>query len=288
MRLWCCFTLAGHQVSYMSKAKANKDWVRLAQQPGKIERIEAYFSGHGYEPHRHDTYAIGRTLSGVQSFHYRGSKQHSLPGGTMVLHPDEIHDGEAGTNDGFQYRMLYIDPALIQKILGGKPLPFIPGGISSDPRLFAATEPLLKAPEESFDTLEEDDALYDLAHTLAVVGGQRFRRNLVDYQSAERAREYIHTEFIHNITLDTLSAVSGRDRWSLSRDFRALYGTSPYRYVTMRRLEYCRRLIQAGLSLAEAAAAAGFSDQSHMTRQFIKTLGMSPGRWQKFIKGHPA
>lgn len=99
----------------MSKAKANKDWVRLAQQPGKIERIEAYFSGHGYEPHRHDTYAIGRTLSGVQSFHYRGSKQHSLPGGTMVLHPDEIHDGEAGTNDGFQYRMLYIDPALIQK-----------------------------------------------------------------------------------------------------------------------------------------------------------------------------
>ncbi len=104
----------------MSKAKANKDWVRLAQQPGKIERIEAYFSGHGYEPHRHDTYAIGRTLSGVQSFHYRGSKQHSLPGGTMVLHPDEIHDGEAGTNDGFQYRMLYIDPALIQKNPGRK------------------------------------------------------------------------------------------------------------------------------------------------------------------------
>jgi hypothetical protein len=113
--------------------------------------------------------------------------------------------------------MLYIDPALIQKILGGKPLPFIPGGISSDPRLFAATEPLLKAPEESFDTLEEDDALYDLAHTLAVVGGQRFRRNwwIINQQ---RAREYIHTEFIQNITLDTLSAVSGRDRWSLSRD----------------------------------------------------------------------
>jgi hypothetical protein len=114
----------------------------------------------------------------------------------MVLHPDEIHDGEAGTNDGFQYRMLYIDPALIQKILGGKPLPFIPGGISSDPRLFAATEPLLKAPEESFDTLEEDDALYDLAHTLAVVGGQRFRRNwwIINPQNA-RANIYTLNSF---------------------------------------------------------------------------------------------
>jgi len=57
--------------------------------------------------------------------------------------------------------------------------------------------------------------------------------------------------------------VSGKDRWSLSRDFRALYGTSPYRYVTMRRLEYCRHLMLAGVPLAEAAIEAGFADQSH-------------------------
>lgn len=93
------------------------DWVRLAQSPSRTERIEAFFGGHGYEPHRHDTYAIGQTIAGVQSFHYRGGLQHSLPGGTMVLHPDEIHDGEAGTEAGFHYRMVYIEPALIQKIL---------------------------------------------------------------------------------------------------------------------------------------------------------------------------
>ncbi|EOC0264371.1 AraC family transcriptional regulator [Cronobacter dublinensis] len=268
----------------MSTAQANKDWVKVTHTPGKIERLEAYFGGYGYEPHRHDTYAIGRTLSGVQSFRYRDSKQHSLPGGTMVLHPDEIHDGEAGTTEGFQYRMLYIEPALIQKMLGGKPLPFIPGGLSSDPRLFAATAPLLKASEDPIDALEEEDALYCLAMTLAVVGGQRFRRCLVDYQSAERAREYIHSEFSQNITLETLSSVCGKDRWSLNRDFRTLFGTSPYRYVTMRRLAYCRHLIQKGLSLAESALEAGFSDQSHMTRQFIKAYGISPGRWQTFIQ----
>ena len=42
-----------------------KDWVLRAPQAGRMERIEAFFSGHGYDPHRHDTYAIGRTLSGV-------------------------------------------------------------------------------------------------------------------------------------------------------------------------------------------------------------------------------
>ncbi len=54
-----------------------RDWIRLApRQPG-IERLEAYFAGHGYDPHRHDTYAIGVTLSGVQLFDYRGATVHS-------------------------------------------------------------------------------------------------------------------------------------------------------------------------------------------------------------------
>ena len=56
-----------------------------------IERIEGRFSGAAYGPHRHDTYAIGVTLHGVQSFRYRGRTRHSLPGQVMVLHPDEMH-----------------------------------------------------------------------------------------------------------------------------------------------------------------------------------------------------
>lgn len=262
-----------------------QDWVKLADASPRVERLEAFFRGHGYEPHRHDTYAIGRTLSGVQRFHYRGSMRNSLPGGTLVLHPDEIHDGEAGTADGFQYRMIYIEPALIQQMLGGRPLPFIPGGLSDDPRLYAATTPLLRAMDASFDVLEEEDALYDLAQTLAVVGGQRYRRQAFDYQAAERAREYIHSAFHRAITLDELTAVSGRDRWSLSRDFRALFGTSPYRYVTLRRLEHCRRLMLAGESLVESALMAGFTDQSHMTRQFTRTIGVSPHRWLSIVTG---
>ncbi|WP_341275700.1 AraC family transcriptional regulator [Klebsiella aerogenes] len=81
-----------------------------------------------------------------------------------------------------------------------------------------------------------------------------------------------------NITMDTLSSICGKDCWSLSRCFRTLFGTSPYRYVTMRRLAYCRHLIQLGLSLAGSALEAVFSDESHVTCHFIKADGISPGR----------
>ncbi|MFZ6770803.1 AraC family transcriptional regulator [Undibacterium sp. Di26W] len=272
-------------------SKHHKDWIHHA--PGtnsnRLERIEAYFAGNAYAMHRHDTYAIGTTLSGVQSFAYRGSERHSLPGGTIVLHPDEAHDGQAGTGDGFHYRMMYVEPALIQQILGGQPLPFVKEGISANPRLHAATLALLQRMDSPMDALEEQDALFDLAHAMHAISGklagdsagsQRF-----DYLAAERAREYIHTaitdNFTHNITLEELAEHSGRDRWSLSRDFRLLFGTSPYRYLTMRRLDLVKSLLMRGYSLVNAALAAGFTDQSHMTKHFSKTFGLTPLHWLK-------
>lgn len=263
----------------MAFKKYTDDWIQSAASANKFVRIEAFISGHGYDMHRHDTYAIGRTLSGVQSFRYRGQERHSLPGGTMVLHPDEAHDGQAGTEAGFQYRMLYIEPALIQQILGGKPLPFVKNGLSRDPRLYAATHALLPNMDCPMDGLEEDDALFELANALCAVSGVSLNERGFDYRAAERAREFIHSAMERTITLPELEKYCGRDRWSLSRDFRLLFGTSPYRYLTMRRLDMVRALLLHGESLVDAALVSGFTDQSHMTKHFRKTFGLSPGRW---------
>lgn len=268
----------------MAKHTPHRDWVLHSHAPGKVERIEAFFSGHGYEPHRHDTYAIGRTLAGVQRFSYRGAVRNSVPGGTLVLHPDEVHDGMAGTEEGFRYRMVYVDPVLIQQALGGKPLPFIPGGLSGDHRLQVATDAFMQTMDRALESLEEDDAIFDLAHALEAVAGKRRGRRLFDYPAAERARQYIHSNPTADISLEDLERISGRDRWSLSRDFRALFGTSPYRYVTMRRLTRCRELMLSGFDLTDAALAAGFFDQSHMTRHFVRCFGLSPARWLSMLK----
>ena len=256
-----------------------KDWV-YRHKAGRIERIEAYFASHGYDPHRHDTYAIGRTLSGVQNFNYRGTLRSSMPGGTIVLHPDEVHDGHAGTSAGFQYRMIYVEPSLIQQILGGMPLPFLPDGLSSDVRLFQATSALLQSFDAPLSPLEEEDSLYDLATALGAASGCSSSSRSFDYAAAQRAREWIHDNLQENLTLDEMADDVGRDRWSLSRDFRQLFGTSPHRYITMRRLDIAKSCVSTGSSLTDAAMSAGFFDQSHMTRLFKRTFGLSPGRWR--------
>ena len=94
------------------------DWIRHAPSEAGIARIEAFFAGHAYDLHRHDTYAVGYTLSGVQSFDFRGARFDSLPNNVVVLHPDEMHNGRAGAASGFRYKMLYVEPRLVRDALG--------------------------------------------------------------------------------------------------------------------------------------------------------------------------
>lgn len=263
----------------MQDLPSSFDWVKHFPQSPKIARIEAFFSGHGFDPHRHDTYAIGRTLTGVQSFRYRGEGRNSVPGEVLVLHPDEEHDGHSGSSTGFRYRMLYITPELVQQVLQGKPLPFLKGGISRDPRLSIAVETLLNGMDDELEQLEEDDNIFTMVATLQLVCGGKVAHATGDYAAAKRAREYIDGNLEQAIGMDDLAKHAMRDRWSLSKDFRFFFGTSPHRYMTMRRLDNVKTAVFAGRALADASIEAGFFDQSHMSRHFKKTFGISPSRW---------
>lgn len=256
-----------------------RDWIRTAPASDGLERIEAHFSGHGFDPHRHDTYAIGCTLAGVQAFRYRGGAQRSTAGEVFVLHPDEIHDGRAGTEAGFRYRILYVAPRLIQEALGGaQPLPFVRDAVSRNVRLMCAIAPALADLDAPLAELQRDEIVASLAHALADAD-----RSLAPAKLPPACRRAVA---LARARLDggasgsaELEAITGLSRYALARHFRACLGTSPHRYLVMRRLDRARGLIRRGVPLAEAAAACGFADQSHMTRQFRQAYGVSPGRW---------
>ena len=238
-----------------------------------------------FVPHRHDAYALGFTTGGVQTFRYRGAHRVCLPGQLHVLHPDELHDGAPGTDDGFTYRIVYLAPELIREALADAPLPFVADpvqpvrGLAAP--LAAAVASLLADLAEPIGRLRAVEAAVAVADGLAHLAERGPRRPAtVDVRAAELVRGYLAAYACEPISADTLERVAGTDRYTIVRHFKAAYGTTPDRYRVLRRLDAARAAIAAGRSLAQAAADAGFADQSHLTRQFKRAYGMTPGRWR--------
>lgn len=248
--------------------------------------MEAYFSGHAFDPHRHDTYAIGFTLHGVQSFRYRGSAENSVAGQVFVLHPDELHDGHAGTPGGFRYRIAYIEPQLIQQALGeGRALPFVRDTVSHNGRLQAVLHAAFENLDAPLDELRRDQIIVDLADALAAADFAMRRRPVTSrhLRAVSAARDVLDAGIRKGVRSAELEAATGLTRYVLARHFRACLGTTPYRYLTMRRLDRVRLLLRRGACLADAALASGFADQSHMSRHFKNAYGLSPGRWAAMV-----
>lgn len=265
--------------------------IDVAPPSSGLERIGARFFGTGYAPHRHDTYSLGITLRGVQTFTYRGARRASMPGQIIVLHPDELHDGAAGTEDGLSYRMLYLEPALLQAALpqGSASLPFVRDPVLSDPDFRQILALLLNDLDSEVEALQRDAFIAATADALCRHSGlPAQRRTSADARAINRVRAYIRENAASSVSSDELETLSGLDRFSLARQFRALCGTSPHRYLTMRRLDLARAQIGAGMSLADVAAASGFADQSHLNRQFKKAFGMTPGAWSRMINAKSA
>jgi AraC-like DNA-binding protein len=45
-------------------------------------------------------------------------------------------------------------------------------------------------------------------------------------------------------------------------------------------VQKAKALLRDGEAVAEAALAAGFYDQAHLTREFVRTFGMTPGTYR--------
>lgn len=265
--------------------RTSTDWIMSTGPIGGVELLSAWFAGKAYEKHRHDTYAIGLTDCGVQVFDYRGSVHASAPGQVVVLYPDEIHDGRAGTEEGFGYRIIYVEPAHLSEALRALcgrpcPLPYVSEAVSTNAKLAQVVRRAFQFPLES---LAVDSLITDLAEALTAAerrAGQSVASQRVDVPAIERTRQFLDAERTRTVHSSELERITGLTRYDLTRQFKLMFGTSPYRYLLMRRIEFARQRIHLGRPLAEVAVEAGFADQAHFTRSLKATWGLTPARYR--------
>lgn len=244
--------------------------------------------------HTHDLYGIGVIdRGGHRSASGRGVVE-AVRGDIITVNPGEVHDGTALQGEARSWRMLYLEPALLQ--VSG------PGASEgARARWTEFTEPVLRSPalRHCFDRLFADavrgaDALaleqgllqlFLQAPTTAPAMAARERTRCAPAAALERVRSRLADDCASAPSLAELAQEAGLSRYQLLRGFAAAYGLPPHAWLQQCRLARARWLIARGQGLADAAAAVGFSDQSHMTRAFVRFWGYTPGRYAAALRG---
>lgn len=79
-----------------------------------------------------------------------------------------------------------------------------------------------------------------------------------------------------------MARTAGMSARAFERAFSREYGLPPQQYLRRLRIQTaCRRLVDTRESIAEIALRCGFADQSHLTREFRRVTGMTPGIYRE-------
>ena len=236
-----------------------------------VETLTASALRTSFERHFHDTYSFGLILGGVEACSLRKARRFFGPGTVPMFNPGEVHDGGPATEDGWSYRMVYLDPVLVP---GERVFPFAE---RRDRKAHLAVARLFDAIDCGSE-LGIDEALHCALETLLETSTRGHSAPVLS-----GVREQIEADFWKPLRLRELAAGAGLSPTRLLRAFEAAYGLTPHRYQQSCRIAKAKRMILAGDALADVAAACGYSDQSHLNRWFLRIQGTTPGRLRRAL-----
>jgi AraC-like DNA-binding protein len=258
---------------------------RLAELP--VEAMRAHFVRHVYDRHSHDAYLFGATEQGVQAFRCRGGTRASGAGMIMAFNPDDPHDGHAARRDGFTYAMLHLGTDLVADVLADAQgrragLPLFTEPVVDDRPLAGRLARLNALLLDGATRLEAQELV--MGAVLAMVARYATHPAAAPTPrggAPSRVRDLLHDGFADDLSADDLARAVGLSRFQLYRQFRERYGVAPSAYLRQVRLREARHRLAAGTAIAEVAVATGFADQSHLTRWFRRTYGITPRVYQQ-------
>ncbi|WP_431223880.1 AraC family transcriptional regulator [Serratia sp. L9] len=239
--------------------------------------------------HTHDQFGIGLIDRGAQvSMSGRGIVEAKV-GDIITVNPGEVHDGSPLGAESRSWRMLYFEPDVLSGVIqtltesrSGCVELSNPVVHNHESATYFST--LFRALTDSCGGYSEIEREETLLFLLTGLLGYQHQEGAVAPRAIALARERIDDDPSLPLSLDELSDLGGVSQFQLLRGFSKVTGLTPHAYLIQRRLQRVRQLIAGGMPLADASHAAGFADQSHMTRLFVRTYGITPGVYAVAIK----
>lgn len=253
----------------------------LARSPLPGLRLVVAHTQRRFERHTHAEHGIGVIdVGGQYSASGRGPVE-ALRGQVITVNPGEVHDGVPMLGEMRRWRMIYLDRTLWDQ---ERRAPEWLRPVLADERLARLFDALFATVRAGGDALAVEERLVALLHhapTTAVPGDA----DGAPARALVEARDRLADDRQPPPSLATLAASAGVSRYRFLRAFAAAYGLPPHAWAGQQRLARAERLLAQGVAPAQAALAAGFADQSHLTRALRRCRGYTPGQLAALARG---
>ena len=240
----------------------------------------------GAVDHCHVRFSVQQSAVPIQIRELRaGAAWTTATPGVSVWRPDDEQRIE--WRGGGNRQFLFVDPAMVEEVLDGPPCPRPSRRGSAEVIASPLAATLLQALVHDLQDgspggpLVGDSVIVALVAHLWGTGSDRRAGTGLSAGASRRVLAYIEERLDTTVTLAELAELARMSVRHFCRAFRASMGCSPHQYLLRQRVERAKSLIATReMALCDIAQAAGFTDQSQLTRTFRKQMGITPAGYR--------
>lgn len=255
---------------------------QIVYQPAGFSGIElrSVTDSPDYEPHLHEAYTIGMLMHGGQTIRAGREVETVFVGSMQFFEPYQVHENRRLPGNKYSFRHIEIPRSRLLQLLGGRVPPARTYSIN-DAGLFQAFNRAFDALARNDEPLAQDDLLTGALMKLLYATEQSQAIPDIAPGLVARAREFLHANYQHPVTLNALAELTQVSRVHVSRLFKRHVGLAPHEYLVQLRVVSAKAKLAAGVPVAEAALSSGFADQSHLTRHFKRITHLTPAAYAR-------
>lgn len=219
---------------------------------------------------------------------YRDKKNPEVPlekGNIVQRIPGNTHSTEIVPNgDWTEFFINLAKPVydyLVKLMIINPEKPVIKGSFIPDDDKLNMFHTLLSDLKNS-DSVQLKKVLISAQSVLLDILGDSFSdttpKTVAKNQKIEEACEILSSDFSREINCRDLATSLNISYENFRKIFKEEKGLSPGKYRNIKKMQQATLMIQSGISIKETASYCGYSDVFAFSKQFKRTMGISPGK----------
>lgn len=232
-------------------------------------------SSHGFGPASREYYLLHFIVYGKGKFKVEDKIYNLSKGNIFIIRPNEITYYEADKEEPWKY--IWIGFEIDKEGVLFEKSSFL----NKDTLYSQASEYIFKnmLESEKFEISKELFLTSKLYELFSIIMEEEKNKSINNFPKIYviKAESYILANYMHDITVESISKFLGINRGYFSTIFKKATGKSPKQYIVDVRLEKAARfLLENNFTASEAARSTGYSDIFNFSKMFKRKFGVSP------------